>query len=116
MINSFNQPLGSNPINQQQNSQENESAADLTQDFLTLDNSEFLEKAGSLRKVPVLTLSPDLSSIGDKEQFIKYVRLLKAFFENQRSGQEKRVTVKIREEQMSWEPNALQCGFKVEKV
>lgn len=99
-----------------QNAQENNESYDLTDDFLKMTPTEFSEKAGELRKKPLLIISANLSVIEDKEKFISMVRSLKSFWDRSRDGQEKKVSIRITREQMKWEPNALSCGFKIDFV
>lgn len=89
---------------------------DLSQEFITLEVMEFLEKEHQLRKVPVLSINVDLSDIEDKNEFISRARRLKAFLESNNKGQERNVTVRAKREQKQWEVNAFMSGVKFEPI
>ncbi len=88
---------------------------DLSEDFLRLPAFDFLDKMRELRKTPSLKIYIDLSELTDKDKFVIYARRLKAFLENT-GGQKRSATIRVKCEQISWEPNVFCSGVKTEKV
>lgn len=89
---------------------------DLSEDFLTLEVFDFLDKLRSLKKSPALRISVDFSQMNEdeKELFIGRARRLKAFLDERSPGQKRAAKIKIRPEQKMWEPNVFASGVEAD--
>jgi len=88
---------------------------DVSKEFLELDTWEFSDYLRTVRKVPELQLSIDLSAVTDKTEFIGTARRLKAFLESKAAGQKRTAKIIATEGQRDWEPNVFSSGVEFEK-
>lgn len=88
---------------------------DISNDFLSLSISDFLDKLRELRNQPALEIEVNLSS-KEKLDFVVLSRRLKGFIEGSQSGQVRQATIKARREQASWEPNVFSSGVSFVEI
>jgi hypothetical protein len=88
---------------------------DVSKEFLERDTWEFSDYLRTIRKVPELKLSVDLSTMEDRIQFIGTARRLKAFLESKAPNQKRSAKIIATEEQRNWEPNVFSSGVEFER-
>jgi len=84
---------------------------DLSEKFRSMSFSDFRKELNNLRDVPHLKIDVDFTG-EEKQSFIFKARHLKAFVEDARDGQKRDVIVRLRREQISWEPNVFSSGVE----